>query len=135
MKHSVNLVTFIETSVNAAKLRQGKRAEYRLKEPPHGNVMEHLVPEVLPPLGKSERPRRVWRVHYDCQIDGRRVRRKIKIGDTNSTLSAIKGRWREIKSAVDEGRDWYFEKELRRKLEEAPPQRKPIRSETWRMIT
>ena len=45
MKHSDQVVSFIETSINSAKLKDGKRTEYRLKTT-RGNVMEHLVLEV-----------------------------------------------------------------------------------------
>ena len=45
MKHSDQVVSFIETSINSAKLKEGKRTEYRLKTT-RGNVMEHLVLEV-----------------------------------------------------------------------------------------
>jgi hypothetical protein len=51
MKHSDQVVSFIETSINSAKLREGKRTEYRLKTT-RGNVMEHLVLELLPPGGE-----------------------------------------------------------------------------------
>ena len=45
MRHSDQVVSFIETSINSAKLKDGKRTEYRLKTT-RGNVMEHLVLEV-----------------------------------------------------------------------------------------
>ena len=74
--------------------------------------------EVLPPAGHGTKPRRVWRVHYDYRQNGQRLRRKIKIGDTSSALSAIEARWREIKSAVDGGRDWFAEKQQKTEEEE-----------------
>ncbi|MGA7328566.1 MAG: hypothetical protein WBX25_29775 [Rhodomicrobium sp.] len=67
--------------------------------------MQHLVLEVSPAAGRSTKPRRVWRVHYDYRDNGHRLRRKIKIGDTNSRLSDVDARWREIKAAVDNGRE------------------------------
>ena len=48
VRHSDQVVSFIETSINSAKLKDGKRTEYRLKTT-QGNVMEHLVLELLPP--------------------------------------------------------------------------------------
>jgi integrase len=114
MRHSDQVVIFIETSINTAKPKNGKRTEYRLRTT-RGNVMEHLVLEVLPPAGQGTRPRRVWRVHYDHRLDGQRLRRKIKIGDTSSPLSAIEAKWREIKIAVDGGQDWQAEEEARHK--------------------
>ena len=122
MKHSDQVVSFIETSINSAKLREGKRTEYRLKTT-RGNVMEHLVLELLPPGGRATKLRRIWRVHYDHRQNGQRIRRKIKIGDTSSALSVIDARWREIKSAIDGGRDWYAEQEKQRLEEEAARQR------------
>jgi hypothetical protein len=117
MKHSDRILSFIETSINSAKLKDGKRTEYRLKTT-RGNVMEHLVLEVLPPGGRATKLRRIWRVHYDFRNNGQRLRRKIKIGDTSSALSAIEARWREIKFAVDGGCDWYAEQEKQRLKEE-----------------
>ncbi len=122
MKHSDQVVSFIETSINSAKLREGKRTEYRLKTT-RGNVMEHLVLELLPPGGRATKLRRIWRVHYDHRQNGQRIRRKIKIGDTSSALSVIDARWREIKSAIDGGRDWYVEQEKQRLEEEAARQK------------
>ena len=122
MKHSDRVVSFIETSINSAKLREGKRTEYRLKTT-RGNVMEHLVLELLPPGGRATKLRRIWRVHYDHRQNGQRIRRKIKIGDTSSALSVIDARWREIKSAIDGGRDWYAEQEKQRLEEEAARQK------------
>ncbi len=113
MRHSDQVISFIETSINSARLKDGKRTEYRLKTT-RGNVMEHLVLEVLPPGGRATKLRRVWRVHYDFRQSGQRLRRKIKIGDTSSALSAIEARWREIKSAIDSGSDWYAEQEKQR---------------------
>ncbi len=104
MRHSDQVVTFIETSINAAKPKDGKRTEYRLRST-RGNVMEHLVLEVSPPAGRATKPRPAWRVHYDYRGNGLRLRRKIKIGDTNSPLSDIDARWRDIKAAIDSGRD------------------------------
>ena len=121
MKHSDQVVSFIETSINAAKLREGKRTEYRLKTT-RGNVMEHLVLELLPPGGRATKLRRIWCVHYDHRQSGQRIRRKIKIGDTSSALSVIDARWREIKSAIESGRDWYAEQEKQRLEEEAARQ-------------
>jgi site-specific recombinase XerD len=117
MKHSEQIVTFIETSINGAKPKDGKRSEYRLKST-RGNVMEHLVLEVLPAAGRATKPRRVWRVHYDHRENGQRLRRKIKIGDTNSALSEINARWLEIKAALDTGRDWLAEQQKLRQVDE-----------------
>ncbi len=122
MRHSDQVVTFMDTSINSAKPKDGKRTEFRLKTT-RGNIMEHLVLEILPPAGQGKRPRRVWRVHYDCQKEGQRIRRKIKIGDTASALTDIDARWREIKDAVLDGRDWYAEQEERRQVEEAARQK------------
>jgi site-specific recombinase XerD len=121
MRYSDQVVSFIETSINAAKPKDAKRTEYRIKTT-RGNLMEHLVLEVLAPAGKATKPRRVWRVHYDCSIDGRRIRRKIKIGDTSSALSLIEARWREIKAAVDTGRDWHAEEQKKQAAEETARQ-------------
>ena len=52
MRHSDQVLSFIETSINSARLKDGKRTEYRLKTT-RGNVMEHLVLEVLPPGGRA----------------------------------------------------------------------------------
>jgi site-specific recombinase XerD len=122
MRHSNQVVSFIDTSISAAKPKDGKRTEYRLKAT-RGNIMEHLVLEVLPPAGRATKQRRVWRVHYDWRENGRRIRRKIKIGDTHSALSSIEARWREIKTAVDSGLDWQAEEERRRLTEEADKQK------------
>jgi integrase len=121
MKHSDQIVSFIETSVNAAKPKDGKRTEYRVRTT-RGNVMEHLVLEVAPPSGPATRPRRIWRFHYDHRQAGQRLRRKIKIGDTSSSLSEVDARWREIKSVVDSGRDWHAEQEKLRIEAELAPQ-------------
>ena len=122
MRHSSQVVTFIETSINSAKLKEGKRTEYRLKTT-RGNVMEHLVLELLPPAGQGTKPRRVWRVHYDHDRDGGRKRRKVKIGDTASALSEIDTRWREIKSAIEAGRDWHAEQAQKRQEAESARQK------------
>ena len=129
MRHSDQVVSFIETSVNAAKLKDGKRTEYRVKTT-RGNLMEHLVLEVLPPAANTNKPRRVWRVHYDYRQDGQRLRRKIKIGDTSSSLSEVEARWREIKSAADSGRDWHAEQEKQR-MEADRAKKRPTPLLTW----
>jgi site-specific recombinase XerD len=122
MKHSLQVLTFIETSINAAKPKDGKRTEFRIKTT-RGNIMEHLVLEVLPARGRASRPKRVWRVHYDSLQDGKRLRRKIKIGDTATALTDIDLRWREIENAISSGRDWCVEQE-REELKEKLSRRK-----------
>ena len=73
--------------------------------------MEHLVLEVLPVRGRASKPKRVWRIHYDAHQNGKRLRRKIRIGDTATALTDVQVKWREIENAIASGRDWYAEQE------------------------
>jgi len=104
MRHSDQVITFIDTAVNAAKPKEGRRTEYRLRST-RGNVMERLVLEVLPPTKRAPKPRRVWRVHYPIVENGKRRERKVKIGDSSTRLATVKERWTQIKTAADSGRD------------------------------
>ncbi len=122
MKHSQQVLTFIETSINTAKPKDGKRTEFRIKTT-RGNIMEHLVLEVLPARGRASRAKRVWRVHYESLQDGKRVRRKIKIGETATALTNVDLRWREIENAISAGRDWCAE-QAQKQLEEKLSRRK-----------
>lgn len=61
--------------------------------------MDRLVLDVL---GKR---RCTWRVHYDVRQDGRRVRRKILVGDHNSQLHDVRSAWLDVINALDHGRD------------------------------
>jgi integrase len=119
MRRADRVITFIDTAVNAAKAVDGARTEFRLRDA-KGYPMDRLVLEVQPSENGEKKARRVWRVHYDWPEGGRRLRRKIKIGDGATPLVLIRERWREIKDAVDDGRDWATEQEeaLRRAEEE-----------------
>lgn len=44
-------------------------------------------------------------VHYDVTVDGKRRRRKPKIGDGETGIIEIRNRWRQLHDAITEGRD------------------------------
>ena len=98
MRQSERFVTFTVPAIRAAKAKLGKHTEYRVKDN-RGNVLERLVFHV------HASGRKVWKVHYYAQSDGKRISRKPKIGTDQTSLDLIKPRWREIADAVDEGRD------------------------------
>jgi integrase len=109
MKPSERVITFIDTSVNAAKPRRGKRTEYRVQDT-RRQIMAGLVLDVLPG-GKK-----VWRCHYDLRRGEKRVRRKVKLGTHSTSLQTVKKLWQEVRDAADEGRDYVTEqKEKARK--------------------
>jgi integrase len=93
VKPSERVITFIETSVNAAKPKRGKRTEYRVKDT-RGQMMVGLVLDVLPGGTK------VWRCHYDVMESGKRVRRKPKLGDHTTSLATIRKQWQAIRDMV-----------------------------------
>jgi hypothetical protein len=117
MRKTGQVITFIDTAVNAAKPLDNRHTEFRLRDT-KGNAMERLVLEVLPPIQAGQKPKRAWRVHYDVQEGDKRVRRKIKIGDGQTALAQIRERWKDIKNAVDEKRDWIKEQENDRRRAE-----------------
>lgn len=114
MRKSAQTITFIDTAVNAAKPIDERRTEYRLRDT-KGYPMDRLVLEIQPATGAAKKPKRIWRVHYDLKQRGGRVRRKIKIGDGQTSLATIRKRWMEIRDVVEEGRDWITEQRLEEK--------------------
>jgi integrase len=116
MKPSKRLITFIQTSVNAAKPIGGKRTEYRVQDT-RRQIMLGLVLEVLPGGNK------IWRVHYDAKEDGCRRRRKVKLGTHSTSLSSIAKQWQTIRDRIDEGGDYVAEEKRRIKQEELDAKR------------
>jgi integrase len=121
MRRSDRVIAFIDSAVSAAKPLGGARTEYRLRDA-RGHPMDRLILEVQPSARGEKQPRRVWRVHYDWRTDGERLRRKVKIGDGATPLSVVRERWREIKDAVDAGRDWAAEQATAERRAEAEKQ-------------
>ncbi len=117
MRKTERIITFIDTAVNAAKAISDRRTEYRLRSN-KGELMDRLVLEVQPSAAQQKKAKRVWRVHCDWREGGNRVRRKVKIGDGHTSLALVRERWKEIKDAVDGGRDWVTEQEASRKRAE-----------------
>lgn len=113
MKPSERLVTFIESSVNAAKPQNGKRTEYRVQDT-RRMIMAGLVLEVLPATRKGARPGRAWRVHYDVRQNGKRIRRKVTIGGGSTSLEVVQKNWRRVRDVVDDGSRDYVAEERER---------------------
>jgi hypothetical protein len=77
----------------------GKEAEYRIEGNPG------LILVVLPPDARG-RTRRVWRCYYSRTVDGRSLRRKVRLGSYPSTgLADACARAAKIMSDVDQGGD------------------------------
>jgi integrase len=89
-----------DRSVSAAPFYgDGKEAEYRIE----GNA--GLVLIVLPPDSYG-RSRRVWRCYYSRTVDGRRHKRKMRLGAYPSMgLAGARARAAKIMSDVDQGAD------------------------------
>ena len=117
MKLSERVITFIETSVNAAKTRRGKRTEYRVQDT-RRQMMAGLVLDVLPG-GKK-----VWRCHYDVRQDGKRVRRKVKLGTHSTSLATVREAWQKIRDTVDSGQDYVAELNEQRRQQEIDARRR-----------
>jgi integrase len=122
MRKTGQVITFIDTAVNAAKAVDGRRTEYRLRDT-KGYPMDRLVLEVQSATGNAKKPKRIWRVHYDQQQDSGRVRRKVKIGDGQTSLATVRKRWIEIRDVVEEGRDWIAEQRLEEERDAAAKRR------------
>jgi integrase len=110
MKPSEQIITFIDTSVRAAKLNGGKRTEYRVQST-RKELMAGLVLDVLPG-GKK-----VWRCHYDVRQGTKRLRRKVKLGTHSTSLETVKKQWQAVRDAVDEGRDYVADQREQERLE------------------
>ena len=124
MKPSERLITFIESSVNAAKPRDGKRTEYRIQDT-RRMIMAGLVLEVLPPAQKGAKPGRAWRVHYDIRQDGKRKRRKCKIGGSSTSLETVFKNWRRVRDIIDDnGRDFVAEERAKKAHDELEDKRR-----------
>jgi integrase len=123
MKPSEQIVTFIESSISAAKPRDGKRTEYRVRDT-RRMIMAGLVLEVLPPVRPDMKPSRSWRVHYDARQDGKRVRRKVKIGEGCTSLDVVHKNWRRIRDVIDAGRDYVAEDGEQRRQDEIAAKRR-----------
>jgi len=97
---SERLLPAKDRSVSAAPFYgDGKEAEYRIE----GNV--GLVLTVFPP-DPNGHSRRVWRCYYSRTVDGRRHRRKIRLGTYPSTgLADARARSAKIMADVDQGAD------------------------------
>jgi integrase len=89
-----------DRSVSAAPFYgDGKEAEYRIE----GN--SGLVLIVLPPDARG-RSKRIWRCYYSRTIDGRRLRRKMRLGAYPSVgLAEARARAAKIMAQVDQGGD------------------------------
>jgi Arm DNA-binding domain len=88
-----------DRSVAAARFYgDGKEAEYRIDGNPG------LILIIFPPDAKGRR-RRVWRCYYSHTVDGRRARRKIRLGAYPSTgLAEARSRAANIMAEVDQGK-------------------------------
>jgi len=94
-----------DRSVSAAPFYgNAKEAEYRIEGNPG------LVLIVLPPDARG-RSRRVWRCYYSRTVDGRRLRRKVRLGTYPSTgLADARARAAKIMSDVDQGGDPFLDR-------------------------
>lgn len=112
MRRAERTIAFITTAVAAAKPRAGRRTEYRVRDARTTTALRGLVLDVRPNGAKS------WHVHYDVRHHGKRVRRKAIIGDGLTALETVRARWREVREAVDAGRDWLAEADAKAKAAE-----------------
>lgn len=113
MRHTAQTIAFVPTAVKAAKAYRGKRTEYRVREAKGGKAPLDLLVLDVRPNGE-----RTWRVHYDVNHGGKRLRRKVRIGDGATALGTVRERWKTIKDAVDAKRDWVAEDDARRTADE-----------------
>ena len=97
---SAKLLPAKDRSVSAAAFYgNGKEAEYRIEGNPG------LVLIILPP-GSNGRSRRIWRCYYSRTVDGRRQRRKVRLGTYPSFgLADARAVAAKIMSDVDQGGD------------------------------
>jgi integrase len=102
---SARLLPAKDRSVSAAAFYgSGKEAEYRIEGNPG------LVLIVLPP-GSDGRSKRVWRCYYSHTGDGRRQRRKVRLGTYPSLgLADARARAARIMVDVDQGGDPFLER-------------------------
>jgi integrase len=82
----------------------GKEAEYRIEGNPG------LVLIILPP-GSNGRSRRIWRCYYSRTVDGRRQRRKVRLGTYPALgLADARAVAAKIMSDVDQGGDPFLKR-------------------------
>lgn len=98
MRQTTQTVKLINTAIRAANTIDGRRTEYRVQDP-RGNLLYGLVLHVHPT------GRRSFHVHYDIELDGKRRRRKPKIGDGETELDKVKARWRLLHDEITAGHD------------------------------
>lgn len=120
MKPSEHVITFIDSSVNAAKPRHGKRTEYRVQDT-RKQMMPGLVLDVMP----NKHVKKIWRAIYDIREGKKRVRRKVKLGDHSTSLAEIRRQWQVIRDMVSGGmkRDYVAEKREEKRQAELARQR------------
>lgn len=98
MRKAERTITFEPKGVAKLIREAPERREHRLITP-QGSIMERLVLETLG--GR----RAAWRLHYDHKAEGRRFRRKLKIGDQTTDVGTVRERWRAALAKIETGAD------------------------------